>query len=190
MIKSCKEHLSLSRIWFGCFTEFVPGNASHHREQKARVAVVVVLTVLMRDPSPEWAPGQGQAQEHQRGSPSPAMCGFPLIIEMWIIAKHRAPGELESRPCVLLYFENRELGEAGVSLEYLIPLLISFYISSQVLTRASRAKVDWLLTVNNEQFWWNYWHANVPPILSLSAQNWVHLINIHFLSLMVIMSFY
>ena len=60
------------------------------------------------------------------------MCGFPLIIEMWIIAKHK--GKLGARRCVLLYFENRELGEAQARLEYLIPLLISFYISSQVLT--------------------------------------------------------
>ena len=85
-----------------------PGKASHHREQKARVAVVVVLTVLMRDPSPDWAPGQGQAQEHQRGSPSPAMCGFPLIIEMWIIAKHRAPAGWARRPalCFAVFWEQ------------------------------------------------------------------------------------
>ena len=98
MIKSGKIHLSLSGIVFGCFTEFLQyqdsGGLGMHRITENRrqgVAMAVVLT-LMRYSSPEWAPGQGQAREHQRtrwGSPR-AMCGFPLIIEMWIIAKHRA----------------------------------------------------------------------------------------------------
>lgn len=159
---------------------------SHHREQKARVAVVVVLTVLMRDPSPEWVSTRSGSGPGTSEGVTQSYVWLPP--DYWDVDNRQTQGW--ARRCVLLYFENRELGEAGVSLEYLIPLLISFYISSQVLTRASRAKVDWLLTVNNEQFWWNHWHANVPPILSSSAQNWVRLINIHFLSLMVIMSYY
>ena len=122
MIKSCKEHLSLSRIWLGCFTEFVPPGeciASQRTEGKGGGGCCFDCFNARSEPRVSTRSGSGPGTSE--GVTQPSYVWLPP--DYWDVDNRQTQGAGWARSpahCVLLYFENRELGEAQVRLEYLI----------------------------------------------------------------------
>ena len=156
----------------------------HHREQKARGGGGCCFDCFNARSEPRVSTGSGSGRGTSEGVTQSYVWLPP---DYWDVDNRQTQGSQWAQSRVLLYFENRELGQAQV---WNILSLSWYYISSQAWRRFFKSLCwVWLLTVNNEQFWWNHWHANSRPFFP-HPQNSVRLINIHFLSLMVIMSYY